>query len=122
MNETKRQRNARKARAEYQQQRDSRADQAVRMYETEQPDITVAQIAARLGVTEKSVYRYLEAAGIELKPQKRRGKNWANIRRAHQLHHEEGKGNNEIARIMGISSSQVSRYLNTEISEDTARN
>ena len=118
--ETKRQRNARNARTAYQEQRDNRATQAVRMYETEQPDITVAQIAARLVTTEKSVYRYLKDAGIELKPQRRRGKNWANIRRAHQLHNA-GKGNNEIARLMGMSTSQISVYLNTEISEDTER-
>ena len=118
MSETKRQQNARHARASYQQQRDRRAEKAVAMYQEERPDITVAQIAVRLCVEPKSVYRYLHEAGVVLKKQERRGrpKNLANIRRAHDLR-DLGKGNNEIARLMGISPSQVSRYLKLDLED-----
>lgn len=96
-------------------QREKRRDKVVRIWETHYPNITVKGAARLVGLSERTVYRYLEESGQPLPPRKqRRVIDMAKVKRAHALYEEYGM-KTQVARIMDMSRSQIEKYLKMDI-------
>lgn len=106
----KRRENSQKARAVYQSQVVSRAEQVIRYWDDHSGEVTLSDLSVKFGVSERTARRYLNSAGRELPPQKRRQTDIEKVRLAHRLFAEHGN-KAKVSRLMGMSSKQVSRYL-----------
>lgn len=95
--------------------REKRLKKLVRVWEKHYPNITVAGAARLVGLSYRTVYRYLKEAGQPLPPRKpRRVTDMEKVKQAHQLYEEYGM-KTKVARIMGMSRSQIEKYLKMEI-------
>ena len=106
----KRRENSRKARAVYQSQASLRAEKVVKYWDDNSGDVTLSDLSAAFGISERTARRYLKSAGRQLPPQQRRQLDMEKVERAHRLFSVSGN-KSEVARQMGCAVSQVWRYL-----------
>ncbi len=90
--------------------RHKRKNQVVNLWKEKYPRITINEVKALTGLSERTIYRYLKEAGLSLPPRAGRPKNWEKIKRAHQLY-KIHQNKSEVARIMKMSRKQITRYL-----------
>ena len=96
-------------------EREKRLNRVVRIWEQHYPNITVAGAARLVGLSYRTVYRYLKEAGQPLPPKTpRRTIDMEKGKVAHTLYTQYGK-KSEVARIMGMSRWQIDKYLKIEI-------
>ena len=95
-------------------EREKRLARLVRLWEKEYPNITVEGAARLVGLSYRTVYRYLKEAGQPLPPRKPRRIDMAKVKRAHALYEQYGM-KTKVARLMGMSRSQIEKYLKMEI-------
>ena len=106
----KRRENSRKARAVYQSQASLRAEKVVKYWDDNSGDVTLSDLSAAFGISERTARRYLKSAGRQLPPQQRRQMDMNKVRRAKRLYSELGN-KSEVARQMKCSRRQIGRYL-----------
>jgi len=95
--------------------RAKRLKKLVRVWEKHYPHITVESAARLVGLSYRTVYRYLKEAGQPLPPRKPRRKiDMEKVKQAHRLYEQYGM-KTKVARLMGMSRSQIEKYLKMDI-------
>ena len=90
--------------------REKRKQKVVGIWEKHYPDISVEEMEGLTGYSYRTIYRYLQESGCRLPPKKQKQIDPLKVKRAHALYHKHGKVA-KVARIMGMSSRQIHRYL-----------
>lgn len=91
--------------------RKKRKAQVKRIWEKHYPNITVEKVAKMMGLSYRTIYRYLQETGCTLPPKSVRRIDMNQVKRAHELFDEHGQ-KTKVAQIMKMSYSQIRRYLN----------
>lgn len=95
--------------------REKRKAKVVRIWEQHYPNISVEGAARIVGLSARTVYRYLRETEQLLPPRKpRRVMNMEKVKRAHALYAQYGQ-KTKVARVMGMHRSQIEKYLKMEI-------
>ena len=95
--------------------REKRQDHVVRIWEEHYPNITVEGAARLVGLSTRTVYRYLKESGQPLPPRKpRRVLDMEKVKQAHALYEQYGQ-KTKVARVMGMHRTQIEKYLKIEI-------
>lgn len=96
-------------------EREKRRARVVKVWEKHYPNITVSGAARLVGLSYRTVYRYLKEAGQPLPPKKpARTIDMAKVKRAHALYEQHGM-KTKVARIMGMHRTQIEKYLKMTI-------
>jgi len=109
------------ARSVYSSEKEARANLVVSYWREKYPEVTVEEVSEKFGIGQRSVYRYLSAAGCAL-PSRVRGKremDMAKVRLAHELYAACGN-KREVARRMGCSPPMVLKYLQVPVPSEKA--
>lgn len=100
--------------------REERKQKVIGIWEAKYPDVTVAGVAKQVGLSDRTVYRYLSEAGQPLPPKRKKAGtrkiDRSKVRRAHALYSEH-RNKAKVARIMVMSAKQIGRYLKMSVEE-----